>query len=597
MPPTSPLPRWSRSCVRHEDLTEDEAAAAMHEVMEGRRRAGGAGGPARRAGDEGRAAARDRRLRADDARARGEAVGAGRRVFDTCGTGGDRAGHVQHLVGGGGGRGGVRRDGGQARQPVGLEPVRQRRRLRGARRQRRGRRRPWSSATLREARIAFFFAPTFHPSMKHAAQTRRELGIRTAFNLLGPLTNPARGDAADRRRAAAGADGAAGARAAAARARRAPGSCTAPTASTRSRRPATRRCRSAATARCTRSTCIRPTSALPKAAPADAARAAMPPTNAAIVRGGARRRGRARRATSCCSTPARRSSSPGAAASVARRHRARPRRRSTRGAARATLERDGARCSHGRGGRVTPRRICCATIVAATRRIAADAARARAAGRRSSAARRAAAPRGAAVRGAAGAARTGQRHRRVQAPVAVARRAGRRLRPGARSRAPTRDGGAAAISVLTEPTFFDGALEHLAAVRGGRGRAAAAQGLRRRRVPAVRGARRGRRCGAADRGGARAADARAPAAAAPGTWGWRRWSRCTTRRSCRGPWTSGARVIGVNNRNLRTLQVDVTASDRLAARMPADVDGGERERPAVAARISSAWRRPGTARS
>ena len=45
--------------------------------------------------------------------------------------------------------------------------------------------------TLHDANIAFFFAPTFHPSMKHAAQTRQELGIRTAFNLLGPLTNPA----------------------------------------------------------------------------------------------------------------------------------------------------------------------------------------------------------------------------------------------------------------------------------------------------------------------------------------------------------------------------------------------------------------------
>jgi anthranilate phosphoribosyltransferase len=44
---------------------------------------------------------------------------------------------------------------------------------------------------LDEAGIAFFFAPTFHPSMRHAAPTRRELGVRTAFNLLGPLTNPA----------------------------------------------------------------------------------------------------------------------------------------------------------------------------------------------------------------------------------------------------------------------------------------------------------------------------------------------------------------------------------------------------------------------
>jgi anthranilate phosphoribosyltransferase len=45
--------------------------------------------------------------------------------------------------------------------------------------------------SLHTGNIAFFFAPTFHPSMKHAGPTRREMGIRTAFNLLGPLTNPA----------------------------------------------------------------------------------------------------------------------------------------------------------------------------------------------------------------------------------------------------------------------------------------------------------------------------------------------------------------------------------------------------------------------
>ena len=44
---------------------------------------------------------------------------------------------------------------------------------------------------LDEAGIAFLFAPTFHPSMRHAGPIRRELGVRTAFNLLGPLTNPA----------------------------------------------------------------------------------------------------------------------------------------------------------------------------------------------------------------------------------------------------------------------------------------------------------------------------------------------------------------------------------------------------------------------
>ena len=47
---------------------------------------------------------------------------------------------------------------------------------------------------LRDVGIAFFFAPTFHPAMRHAAQARKDLGVRTAFNLLGPLTNPARAE-------------------------------------------------------------------------------------------------------------------------------------------------------------------------------------------------------------------------------------------------------------------------------------------------------------------------------------------------------------------------------------------------------------------
>lgn len=44
---------------------------------------------------------------------------------------------------------------------------------------------------LREIGLAFLFAPSFHPAMKHAMPVRKELGIRTVFNLLGPLTNPA----------------------------------------------------------------------------------------------------------------------------------------------------------------------------------------------------------------------------------------------------------------------------------------------------------------------------------------------------------------------------------------------------------------------
>ncbi|NIW35966.1 MAG: anthranilate phosphoribosyltransferase, partial [Gemmatimonadetes bacterium] len=51
---------------------------------------------------------------------------------------------------------------------------------------------PSSMATLvREERFGFFFAPLYHPSMRHAGPVRRELGIPTVFNFLGPLANPA----------------------------------------------------------------------------------------------------------------------------------------------------------------------------------------------------------------------------------------------------------------------------------------------------------------------------------------------------------------------------------------------------------------------
>lgn len=50
-------------------------------------------------------------------------------------------------------------------------------------------------AVLDECGIVFLFAPTYHPSLRHAAVPRRELGIATVFNFLGPLANPARPDA------------------------------------------------------------------------------------------------------------------------------------------------------------------------------------------------------------------------------------------------------------------------------------------------------------------------------------------------------------------------------------------------------------------
>lgn len=46
--------------------------------------------------------------------------------------------------------------------------------------------------SIREVKIGFLYAPTFHKAMKYAAGPRRELGFRTVFNLLGPLTNPAK---------------------------------------------------------------------------------------------------------------------------------------------------------------------------------------------------------------------------------------------------------------------------------------------------------------------------------------------------------------------------------------------------------------------
>jgi anthranilate phosphoribosyltransferase len=46
--------------------------------------------------------------------------------------------------------------------------------------------------TVTEAGIGFCFAARYHPGMRHAAVPRRELGVPTAFNMLGPLTNPAR---------------------------------------------------------------------------------------------------------------------------------------------------------------------------------------------------------------------------------------------------------------------------------------------------------------------------------------------------------------------------------------------------------------------
>lgn len=176
--------------IRHEDLSADEAAAAMREVMEGRAPAASLGALLSALAMKGERPVEivgfARTMRAHAVKL---AAPAGD-VFDTCGTGGDRAGtfnisSAAALVVAASGVKVAKHGNRSVSSRCGSADVFEQLGVNIAA--------PPAvvERTLHDAGIAFFFAPTFHPSMKHAAQTRRELGIRTAFNLLGPLTNPA----------------------------------------------------------------------------------------------------------------------------------------------------------------------------------------------------------------------------------------------------------------------------------------------------------------------------------------------------------------------------------------------------------------------
>ena len=185
---------WGRTITRllaGDALSEEEAALAMTEIMEG------AATPAQIAGFV--VALRAKGETTDEIvglvktmRAYGAKVplASSQEVLDTCGTGGDRTGTFNvstaaaFVCAGAGAK--VAKHGNRAASSrcgsadvlealgvkidLGPEDV---------------------ARCIDAAGIGFCFAPMFHPAMRHAAVPRRELGVATVFNFLGPLTNPA----------------------------------------------------------------------------------------------------------------------------------------------------------------------------------------------------------------------------------------------------------------------------------------------------------------------------------------------------------------------------------------------------------------------
>lgn len=183
---------WGRviaELLRGNDLSEQEAADVMTEIMDG------AATPAQIAGfvialrAKGETSTEIAGL-VKTMRAYSQRVRVAGDVLDTCGTGGDRTGTFNvstaaAIVCAGAGVK-VAKHGNRAASSrcgsadvlealgvkIDLQP--------GAVEQ-----------CIEEAGIGFCFAPIFHPAMRHTAATRRELGVGTIFNFLGPLTNPA----------------------------------------------------------------------------------------------------------------------------------------------------------------------------------------------------------------------------------------------------------------------------------------------------------------------------------------------------------------------------------------------------------------------
>jgi anthranilate phosphoribosyltransferase len=176
--------------LRREDLSEDQAGAAMRSVLSGEATPAQIAAFATGLRIKGETAAEVTGLVRAMLRAAAPLVVPGR-LLDTCGTGGDRAGTfnvstLAALVAVGAGQR-VAKHGNRAASgrcgsadllealgvAIALPPE-------------------GVAACIAEVGIGFCFAPVFHPAMRHAAVPRRELGVPTVFNFLGPLTNPAR---------------------------------------------------------------------------------------------------------------------------------------------------------------------------------------------------------------------------------------------------------------------------------------------------------------------------------------------------------------------------------------------------------------------
>jgi anthranilate phosphoribosyltransferase len=190
--PAAPPVAWPdvlSRLVRGEDLPDEIAAAAMAGIMEGNATpaqvAGFVIGLRAKGETAGEIAGLVRTMRAFSQKVRVDGPS-----VDTCGTGGDRAGTfnvstVAALVVAGAGvqvaKHGNRAASGKCGSADLLEA--------------------WGvvidlppaavESCIEEVGIGFCFAPTFHPAMRFAMPARRELGVPTVFNFLGPLTNPA----------------------------------------------------------------------------------------------------------------------------------------------------------------------------------------------------------------------------------------------------------------------------------------------------------------------------------------------------------------------------------------------------------------------